>query len=105
MLDNCLKKSGADFSISCARLSCWTITYVKRPGIVKRGKINTENDKFRIVNVNAKANSLATMKIMSMAKTLIASVKMDPLSKNSCNLDKYFSRTILSKNIANHQLF
>jgi hypothetical protein len=35
-----------------------------------------------------------------MAKALLASLKIAPLSKNSWNLDKYFSGTILSKNIA-----
>ncbi|WP_231483717.1 hypothetical protein [Methanobrevibacter sp. YE315] len=98
MLESCLKKSGADFSISCARLSCWTITYVKSPGIMKNGKINTDTGKFRILNINAKTISLAKMKITSITKTLLASVKIDPLSKNSCNLDKYFSGTIVSKN-------
>jgi hypothetical protein len=31
------------------------MTYVKRPGITKNGKINIETGKFRSVNVNAKA--------------------------------------------------
>ena len=54
----------------------------------------------KIVNVNAKAISLSKMKIINIAKTLLASVKMSPLSKNSCNLDNCFSGTILSINIA-----
>ena len=40
------------------------------------------------------------MKIIKTAETLLASVKIAPLSKNSWNLDKYFSGTILSKNTA-----
>ena len=68
--------------------------------MTKSGKINTEAGKFRIVNVNVKAISLTKMKIMSIAKTLLASVKMAPLSKNSCNLDNCFSGIILSNNIA-----
>ena len=83
MLDNCLKKSGANFSISRARFSCWTTTYVKSAGIVKKGKINTENGKFRIVKVTAKTISPSKMKINSIAKTLLASVKIAPLNKNS----------------------
>lgn len=74
--------------------------YVKRPGIVKNGKVNTDRGKFKSADAIAKAISLTKMKITSMAKTLLASVKMAPLSKNSCNLDKCFSGTILSKNIA-----
>ena len=100
MLESCLKKSGAVFSISCARFSCWTITYVKSAGITKSGKINTETGNFRSVNVNANTISATRMKIMSMAKTLLASVKMASLSKNSCNLDNCFSDIILSNNIA-----
>ncbi len=38
-----------------------------------------------------------------MTKTLLASVKIAPLSKNSCNFDKYFSGTTLS--IINAKLF
>ncbi|PWB87454.1 hypothetical protein MBBTH_10200 [Methanobrevibacter thaueri] len=34
-----------------------------------------------------------------MTKTLLASVKMASLSKNSCNLENCFSRIILSNNI------
>ena len=54
----------------------------------------------KIVNINVKTNSLTNMTIMSMAKILLASVKIAPLSKNSCNLDNYFSGIILSNNIA-----
>jgi hypothetical protein len=56
--------------------------------------------KLIIVTVNINAISLTEMKIISMAKTLLASVKMAPLSKNSCNLDNCFSGIILSINIA-----
>ena len=38
-------------------------------------------------------------KIIRIAKTLLASVKIAPLNKNSCNLDKCFSEILLSKNI------
>jgi hypothetical protein len=81
MLESCLKKSGAVFSISCARLSCWTMTYVKSPGITNNGRINTEMGKLIIVTVNINTISLTEMKIISMAKTLLASVKMASLSK------------------------
>ena len=102
MLESCLKKSGADFSISCARLSCWTITYVKRQGIEKKGKINTDTGRFINVNVNVNVNAISEimMKIIIIAKTELDSVKIDPLNKNSCNLDKCFSGRIFSKNIA-----
>jgi hypothetical protein len=73
---------------------------VKRPGITKNGKINSDTGKFRTANVNAKTISEIIMKITIIAKTLVASVKIAPLSKNSCNLDKYFSGIVLSKNIA-----
>lgn len=63
------------------------------------GRINIETGRFNIVSVNKRAISLTKMKITSMAKTLLASVKIAPLSKNSSNLDKYFSGTIFSKNI------
>lgn len=67
---------------------------------MNKGKINSETGKFSIVTVSANANSLTNMNIISIAKTLLAPVKMAPLSKNSCNLDNYFSDTILSINIA-----
>lgn len=66
------------------------MTYVKRIGIEKKGNINTEIGKFRIDNVNAKATSPTNIKIIIIAKTLLASVKIVPPIKNSCNLDKYF---------------
>ena len=69
--------------------------------MMKNGKINTDTGRFRRANVNVRATSLAKMKITSMAKTLLAAVKMAPLSKNSWNLDKYFSGIILSKKTAN----
>ena len=56
---------------------------MKSAGIVKKGKINTENGKFRIVKVTAKTISPSKMKIISIAKTLLASVKIAPLYKNS----------------------
>ena len=65
----------------------------------ENGNINIAHDRFKSVNVTAKTISLTKMKIMSTAKTLLASVKIAPLSKNSCNLDKYFSEILLSKNI------
>ena len=68
--------------------------------MMNNGKISIDSGRFRIVNVNANAISLAKMKIISIAKTLLASVKMAPLSKNSCNIDNCFSGIILSKNIA-----
>ena len=40
------------------------------------------------------------MKVIMTAKTSDGSVKIAPLSKNSWNLDKYFSGIILSNNIA-----
>lgn len=67
---------------------------------MKNGNINTDNGKLKIVIVNVKAISDTAMTIIRIAKTLLASVKIAPLSKNSCNLDKYFSGTLLSKNIA-----
>lgn len=67
---------------------------------MKNGRINNDTGKFKISNVTVKVVSLAKMKIIMIAKTLLASVKIAPLSKNSCNLDKYFSETILSKNTA-----
>lgn len=39
MPESCLKKSDADFSISSARFSCWTLTYVKSIGIKKKWQI------------------------------------------------------------------
>ena len=69
MLERCLKKLGAVFST----------TYVKSPGTAKNSKINIETGRF--INVNVKAISLTKMKIISMAKTLLASVKMASLSK------------------------
>ena len=72
---------------------------MKSPGMTKKGKINTEAGRFRSVNVNVKAISATEMNIMSIAKTLLTSVKIAPLSKNSCNLDKCFSGIIFSKNI------
>ena len=65
--------------------------YVKSIGIEKNGRIKRDTSWLRNTIAIAKAISETRMKIMSMAKTLLASVKMAPLSKNSCNLDKYFS--------------
>jgi hypothetical protein len=65
---------------------------------MKNGNINTDKGKLKTVIVNAKAISSVKMKIIIIAKTLLASVKIAPLSKNSCNFDKYFSGTLLSKN-------
>ena len=96
MLESCLKKSGAVRSISCARFSCWTIIYVKRPGTTKNGRISTDAGKSNTDIASTKSKSAIKKKITSIAKTLLASVKIAPLSKNSCNLDKYFSGTILS---------
>jgi hypothetical protein len=73
--------------------------YVKSPGIRKNGKINTEIGKFKAINVKVKATSEIIKKIIRIAKTLLASVKIAPLNKNSCNLDKCFSEILLSKNI------
>ena len=69
---------------------------MKRPGTTKNGKINTDTGSAKIVTVNARTISATKMKIIIIAKTLLASVKMAPLNKNSWNLDKYFSETILS---------
>ena len=46
MLESCLKKSGADFSISCAFLSCFTETYVYIPGKMTKGANSMEDGKF-----------------------------------------------------------
>ena len=68
--------------------------------MIKNGNINTDNGKFKIDEVNVRAISPTKMKIIKIDNTLLASVKIAPLSKNSWNLDKYFSGTILSKNTA-----
>ncbi|MCI7427893.1 MULTISPECIES: hypothetical protein [Methanobrevibacter] len=67
---------------------------------MKNGKINKENDKLkRIIRVTRKV-SITVITIISIDKTLLASVKIAPLNKNSLNLDKYASEILLSKNKA-----
>ena len=64
---------------------------------MNNGKINMETGKFIATTVNAKTVSLNKMKIINIDNIIDASVKIAPLSKNSWNLDKYSSGTILSK--------
>lgn len=67
---------------------------------MKNGNINIENGKLKRVNAITRKISVTRMKIMIIDKTLLASVEIEPFSKNSFNLNKYFSGTLLSKNKA-----
>ncbi|WP_303723820.1 hypothetical protein [Methanobrevibacter thaueri] len=51
--------------------------------MTKSGNIRTETGRFRDINIAANALSDNNKKIMRMAKTLLASVKIAPLNKNS----------------------
>ena len=69
---------------------------MKIAGIINKGKINSDIGKLNILIIKAKIISEITIKIITIAKNLDTSVKIAPLNKNSCNLDKYLSGTILS---------
>ena len=77
--------------------------YVNKTGIVNNGKVNTISGKLKIVMKTSRITIDNTINIINTDNTSDASVKIAPLNKNSCNLDKYFSGTILS--IINAMLF
>ena len=64
----------------------------KVPELQKSGRTNTDDGRFRIVIANARTISLAKMKIISWAKTLLASIKMAPLHLKKEIFPKNFFR-------------
>lgn len=66
---------------------------------MKKGEINIETGKLKNVNTIISKISEIIINIIKTANIVEASVKIDPLNKNSWNTDKYFSGTLLSRNI------
>ena len=64
----------------------------KAQELQKNGRTNTDDGRFRIVIANARTISLAKMKIISWAKTLLASIKMAPLHLKKEIFPKNFFR-------------
>ncbi|WP_292876994.1 hypothetical protein [Methanobrevibacter sp.] len=95
--ESCLKKSGADCSISATFLSCFIETYVYIAGKIKKGKNNIDDGTFKIKIRVTRIISVTNIKIIIPAKNSDVSVKIDPLSKNSLKESKYFSGILFSK--------
>ena len=66
-------------------------------GKIIRGENNIDDGKFKINEILTRIISVTSKKITVQAKNSEGEVKIEPLSKNSSNLDKYLSEILFSK--------
>ena len=69
----------------------------KLPEKIKNGANNNDDGKFSMKEILTRIISVTTKKITHQAKNSDGPVKIEPLSKNSSNLDKYLSEILFSK--------